>query len=1005
MDIDAGSLMQVGSIKAGASYDSNGAIWMGKDATLTITTTGDYTLGGLGLDENLAVIDFGASLQSIGDMTLDIGGELIVSRESAISLDSSANGLYNDLLDRQLTIHSVGDAEFYGLLQAIGEGSDITLSSESAIIIDNYLYADNRITLHGGSDGDGMGIFITPIAVDGNNQVVSGGRVEVGSGDITITSVGNLFISGNISKKVDGLSTTDNLNLSSHANMTTSGIIEANDSVSMQSVGDTVILSGKVATTAVDGKIEMESEQAIQIGNIALLSTQKLLHLKADDILNYGILQTTRSDSQVLLTGGNSVKVEGGINSQNDVELYAGVDLALSLQELQDTLVSTTALYAGTVQLARQGSISAQNNTIIASGGDVIVDSGIDFDETKEVIVPIIMNDPQTIKVITGYIDNAIGTINVPKIYWETTSLTEQIGTELVVVGNEYYQFDVTLSQTGYYSPSIGFREILIEGLDYSNDILGLPTDMEADEYKMFTQLNDAQKSVVLEATGFKKLYDFSYSAGGQSEKVILKKMLNGNPTSTLVDAPWKDNDIKIYNIAVEGWGDKYIAMPEGAHEDVLRVVSQGEPLYLTGDTTIDGNSDGTWVGATSNPTGENVGRYQDAFTLEFVQSGSAFDGTEETMQNTPTDWDVRVEDSQIDYDEVGATWDALYSEGSGTRIIELMGATQMESFNINAAPGWVGENTQIVSRDMSEFNADLDLFNVNAKTSLLDLLADSQTEFVYVGEAQGELGVEVGSFDIAYWTQDATIWADYAPNGAFTEVVFFIDNHDDSNYAHGYTVGTYHESSIVTSLWVDLDNNDYSSIKIVSYDPENPISVKIYNSDNFEGTDILEVTENVSDLKDVSMGSGNWDNKITSLEVIGAPGAGYVTLYVNKDYGGANETFLPLDPSGITGYVDKLTLAYSAPNSSYNFDEGNSTSSYNEIFIPNNMRVKIQDNDPANADLGLEATPWSQWIDTTNLNSGIVVTQTHGGYLINLNQDLQPYSDEGIKGGCRRPV
>ncbi len=68
----------------------------------------------------------------------------------------------------------------------------------------------------------------------------------------------------------------------------------------------------------------------------------------------------------------------------------------------------------------------------------------------------------------------------------------------------------------------------------------------------------------------------------------------------TNVTPSWAADPVVIYSIDVAGWRDRYIRMPVGAKDDVFRVESTGQTLYLTGDTTQNGNSDGTWTTAGS---------------------------------------------------------------------------------------------------------------------------------------------------------------------------------------------------------------------------------------------------------------------------------------------------------------------------------------------------------------------------------------------------------------------
>ena len=191
--------------------------------------------------------------------------------------------------------------------------------------------------------------------------------------------------------------------------------------------------------------------------------------------------------------------------------------------------------------------------------GNFVLDSDPDVSGTRTVSIPIYSTVSETIMVVTGYQQVSVGQVEVPEITWEQTEITEQVGTEKVVVGSEYHTMDVTLEQVGYYNPNAQgdkFREILIEGIDYFNGKIdwtnagtaALPdrtaTAVEAfapdkdnkTHYKGFTELNDAQRWAVLNSTGFMPLYQFEYS------NPQVKKTLNGNVTTTDWIPEWAAN-------------------------------------------------------------------------------------------------------------------------------------------------------------------------------------------------------------------------------------------------------------------------------------------------------------------------------------------------------------------------------------------------------------------------------------------------------------------------------
>ena len=195
--------------------------------------------------------------------------------------------------------------------------------------------------------------------------------------------------------------------------------------------------------------------------------------------------------------------------------------------------------------------------------------------------------------------------------------------------------------------------------------------------------MNDAQRSAVLKTLGYMPLYDFSYT------NAEVHQTINGTPSTNTWVPDWAGNEEKIYLVDVAGWNDKYIRMPEGAQADVLRVVSQGEPTYLTGDTTLDGdNSDGSWT-TDAGADGEYVGRYWDYAVVMYTQDRSeyTYDGEEYVDVNAPYLYPGETaQEIHDDLDDSPARWQVTY-ESDGTRFFELIG--DGDSLSMDYVPNW----------------------------------------------------------------------------------------------------------------------------------------------------------------------------------------------------------------------------------------------------------------------------------------------------------------------------
>ncbi|MEY4188611.1 MAG: hypothetical protein RIT02_3645, partial [Planctomycetota bacterium] len=256
----------------------------------------------------------------------------------------------------------------------------------------------------------------------------------------------------------------------------------------------------------------------------------------------------------------------------------------------------------------------------ITAGGNVDVESAASAAGLTTRSRPLVSTVPQTVYVVTGYTQVALGTILVPEVRMVTSTVTRQVGMEEFKIGTVDYTMDVRLTQDGYYNPRAAgnakLREYFIEGLDYYNSTdyphsltSGVPvinwstfgaaavtSDYRSGNYRTWSQLSDTQRQAVLTTLGYLPLYNFSYSNG------ISRRTIDGVPSQQAWTPDWAGAPNVIEFIPVSGLNDKYIRMPKGAAADVLRVVSTGTPVVGT----------------------ETVGSYRDQAVTRYTQDRSA---------------------------------------------------------------------------------------------------------------------------------------------------------------------------------------------------------------------------------------------------------------------------------------------------------------------------------------------------------------------------------------------
>ena len=196
----------------------------------------------------------------------------------------------------------------------------------------------------------------------------------------------------------------------------------------------------------------------------------------------------------------------------------------------------------------------------------------------------------------------------------------------------------------------------------------------------------------MLNATGYKPLYDFDYS------NYVLHRKENGTLTDIRVDdnnnpiKPVWDKGLatqdKVYFIDVDGWRDKYVLAPVGAQEDILSVTPTATPTkYQNGNTFVEATVDST-TGRALNVSGELVGTFTDSAEVKYRQETSAFiDAFSNGFQ------------TKIDKDGQPGRWSVSYINPSGQRFYDInnsgvAGTVAPIDVSVDRAPNWTWNAT-----------------------------------------------------------------------------------------------------------------------------------------------------------------------------------------------------------------------------------------------------------------------------------------------------------------------
>jgi hypothetical protein len=735
-------------------------------------------------------------------------------------------GAFTTAAAASITMLTDGNAQIIGAIAADKGDGQVSLTSNGLMYLGGLVSAQSQLTVVGGNHSSGVGLLVRGVTATSQSGWDGAGQLSTAAGgSITLRSADAIQIDGRvgITSTVDSVTraVTKSIEIGvGSTDVTINGTVDAADRITVNGGDVTVNAGGRVRTWATGSELRMRAADTLLVAaangslNPGQVRADALVHLMAGRLWMAGTVQLDAATGDALLSASSSVTVTGNIETEDRIDIQSGVDLSGTALATVEAGIAVASLTGGTITLQSQGVLSTPGAVSLRAGGDVTVSADASVSGTRTVSTPVVVTKQRTVQIQTGTRDVAVGTINVSEVTWVDTDVTEQVGTEQVQVGTEYHTLDATLTQIGYFNAAGGtFREYFIEGQDYSNDdidwvgisaklgitVVAPSGDYTSADYKQFHELTNDQQAVVLAALGYMPLYEFTY-ANAQTTRTI-----NGVTTSSAWTPDWASNSQVIYRVDVDGWRDRFIRMPEGSQADVLRVVSQGETKYLTGDNTLDGsNSGGSFVTADQLPStgsGELVAQYQDTASLDYTQEGStlvgattntgaaahtttnAYTGTT-TTADVGSNWGDRLE--VVDDDSTGAYWEATYQEDTGSRIFTVVSTDAVlgsGNVTLERDPEWMyarndNGTTQMTDPLAGQSTASRDTSQVLIQRSYADALVNDTASLVITGATTDE-DVVVGHY--AYWDQWVHLFEDEQDDD--NESGVRDDNIDDEDY------------------------------------------------------------------------------------------------------------------------------------------------------------------------------------------------------------------------------
>jgi hypothetical protein len=411
----------------------------------------------------------GADLRATGDIRLSAGRSAadlgVWQRENSILAVNTAGfdgAVLTPLVGQvpgSIAIQSEGRIQLHSAVTALDNGSTITLQSQSQVLIDGLVSAQDSVVVNAGTHSSGVAILVDTLVLDVNNDYQSGGTLDTASGgNMTLNATDNILVRG-----VVGQQTLGNQGKISALTITsTTGDIQLfrdvdfRDTVVMSARNIDVLAGSRVWATGEDSSIYLNARNAMHVEagsgeapdtivNPAIIQADKLVHLMATNLRVDGLIAAGlevngaslgAADGRILLNAVNTLRTQGNMTSNHRIELNAGVLRSASRLVLEQG-ISESQLSGGDVFITGQAVLSAVNNIVVQAGGNVTLDADPVIAERGSVLVPVYTTRTETYEEITGYQKVAVKTVQVPIVTWEPITLVEQNWFRLALMCSE----------------------------------------------------------------------------------------------------------------------------------------------------------------------------------------------------------------------------------------------------------------------------------------------------------------------------------------------------------------------------------------------------------------------------------------------------------------------------------------------------------------------------------------------------------------------------------------
>jgi len=201
----AGALHVVGELKAGARWDATAGLarWSGAGALLDLQALRGLTIGGTGLDANRALVDRGAYLAASGTVQIATGPDasgvgMTLTRSSSITSNANFDPTWVPTAPSRIRVQATGLVNLEGTVRAVDQGADISLATDSLVMVDGLMSAQDTLSIEAGSHRSRLGLWVKPVVAGATPEAAgTGGVLDVAAGGrITLTAIDGIEVAG-----------------------------------------------------------------------------------------------------------------------------------------------------------------------------------------------------------------------------------------------------------------------------------------------------------------------------------------------------------------------------------------------------------------------------------------------------------------------------------------------------------------------------------------------------------------------------------------------------------------------------------------------------------------------------------------------------------------------------------------------------------------------------------------------------------------------------------------